>query len=81
MAEIPKELLDKLDAECGTDEGRPVSNRLLAEEKAKALMQRGRAATLKIAIEEAIASLESGMALGALVTLREALRDDKEFYS
>lgn len=52
-----------------------------ARAKASEIIQRGRVNTLLIAIEEAIASLEAGMAAGALGTLREALHDDKSFYN
>ncbi len=63
---------EKLDKQWPTGE--------LAREKAKSLMLHGRVILLVTAIEESIASIEVGMTHGAIVTLKEALIDDKDFY-
>ncbi len=53
----------------------------VARERASALMQRGRSTMLRTAIEEAITSLETGMTHGAIMTLKNALSEDKDFHS
>jgi len=56
-------------------------DKVIARQKIAELMQHGRAKTLIVAIEEAITSLEMGMAIGALGTLKDALQDDRSFYT